>query len=345
MPELPTTLAGALDPDWLSAALADVSGGSRVVTVETVDLIQTRATKARFAATFEDGRVGSYCLKGFFSMDGKPSGGGGTMQLEADFYELLAPNLQVRTPRCAAAVIDRATPDAVLILEDLVVAGATFCSTKDAFAPDHAAQTVEQLALLHGGPIKPADFPDAQPRIAALASGNLISADELQALLAGPRGTPLPAEVKDAKAMFTAMRNLAAVDRDTPNFLVHGDSHAGNFYRSPEGYGLLDWQLLQCGGWALDLAYHINTVLAVEDAVGNERDLLKHYLGKMRSLGAEMPSLDEAWTLYRQACVYGYFLWALTRTVEPATIHECCKRLGSAVARHESMRILGSGEN
>jgi hypothetical protein len=39
--------------------------------------------------------------------------------------------------------------------------------------------------------------------------------------------------------------------------------------------------------------------------------------------------------------VYGYFLWAITRRVEPAIINVFVNRLGSAVTRHESYRLLG----
>jgi hypothetical protein len=39
--------------------------------------------------------------------------------------------------------------------------------------------------------------------------------------------------------------------------------------------------------------------------------------------------------------VYGYYLWAITRRVEPAITNVFVNRLGNAVARHESYRLLG----
>ncbi|MFC6435459.1 hypothetical protein ACFQAQ_09885 [Novosphingobium resinovorum] len=30
--------------------------------------------------------------------------------------------------------------------------------------------------------------------------------------------------------------------------MIHGDAHAGNVFRTPEGMGVIDWQLLQRGG-------------------------------------------------------------------------------------------------
>ena len=53
---VPDTLAAALDPVWLSAALATDSGGKAVRSVERLEVIRTVATKVRFAVEFEGGR-------------------------------------------------------------------------------------------------------------------------------------------------------------------------------------------------------------------------------------------------------------------------------------------------
>jgi hypothetical protein len=39
--------------------------------------------------------------------------------------------------------------------------------------------------------------------------------------------------------------------------------------------------------------------------------------------------------------VYGYYLWSITRRVEPAIINVFVGRLGASVTRHESYRLLG----
>ena len=49
-----------------------------------------------------------------------------------------------------------------------------------------------------------------------------------------------------------------------PQFLVHGDAHAGNIFRTDRGSGLIDWQVLQRGTWAIDVAYHLCAVLPVD---------------------------------------------------------------------------------
>jgi hypothetical protein len=39
--------------------------------------------------------------------------------------------------------------------------------------------------------------------------------------------------------------------------------------------------------------------------------------------------------------VYGYYLWSITRRVDPAIIKVFGSRLGAAVTRHDSYRVLG----
>ena len=115
----------------------------------------------------------------------------------------------------------------------------------------------------------------------------------------------------------------------------------GNIFRTAQGAGLIDWQVLQRGGWAVDVAYHFCAVLPVELAEREERRLLGEYLGWMRGAGFVMPDEEEAWLQYREAVVYGYFMWGITRRVDPPIIVQFTDRLGRAVMRHDSFALLG----
>ncbi|MFT3965049.1 MAG: aminoglycoside phosphotransferase family protein [Sphingobium sp.] len=340
---VPGTLAEALDPVWLSEALAPVTGGKPVTAVETVEVIRTVATKVRFTAAFDGARDGreAFCLKGLLDVDAVGAAGGPTTVLECDFYDKLAPRLSVRVPERVATVVDRDAPMGVLLMRDLVAGGGHFCSALDAFTPDDAAQSLDQLAALHGGAGLLGELPWVGRRAAALANSDYVTAEMLQEMLDGPRGETLPPATRDAARLRAAVKALAARDGETPDFLIHGDAHAGNIFRTAEGAGLIDWQLLQRGGWALDIAYHISAVLPVEVAEAHERDLLDHYLDRMKGLGAAMPDAETAWAEYRAAAAYGYFLWAITRRVDPAIINVFVARLGAAATRHDSFRLLG----
>jgi len=342
-PAFPHTLEAALDPEWLTYALTPLTGGTAVISVETVEVIRTVATKIRFTAAYEGAPGGktALCLKALLDVDEQMKRGGATTVLEADFYEKLKPKLKIRCPDLVASVIDREQQFGIIIMRDVIDRGGRFCSALEPFSADEAAASIGQLAQLHLGRALLDETPWAKPRLADFTRNAYVPQPLLQELLNGPRGVGLPARTLDAALLLQALEALAALDAGRPQYLIHGDSHAGNIYRTPQGTGLIDWQLLQRGGWALDIAYHIAAVLPVEVAEREERNLLEHYLTTMRSLGSEVPDSEEAWKQYRTSLVYGYYLWSITRRVDPPIINLFVNRLGSAVTRHESFKLLG----
>lgn len=340
--DVPVTLQGALDPAWLSAALVGVSQGAPVRAVEVLEVIRTVATKVRFAVTFEgQAERQAFCLKGFLDMDGSVAAGSATTVLEADFYRDIAAHVALRAPPCVATIIDREAPRGVVIMRDLIAAGARFCSALEAFSAEDASRSLEQLALLHAAPGLLEGRPWLQPRIAQLANAQYVPQPVLQEMLNGPRGEGLPERTRDAALLIAGVKALAQIDTSRPQTLVHGDYHAGNVYQTTDGPGMIDWQLLQKGSWVLDVAYHINAVCDVAVAEREERRLLAHYLDAARSLGCPVPGQEDAWAAYRAAVVYGYYLWGITRRVDPAIINVFVNRLGNAVTRHGSFALLG----
>jgi 5-methylthioribose kinase len=184
-------------------------------------------------------------------------------------------------------------------------------------------------------------FPWIDNRIARLAQAPHVSQAVLQELLDGPRAHGFPARTRDATLLLAGMKALAQQSGAEKQTLVHGDAHAGNIYRTEDGCGLIDWQLLQKGCWALDVPYHICAVLEVADAEREERRLLSHYLETVRRLGGEPPDPEVAWMRYRASVVYGFYLWSITRRVDPIITNVFVQRLGAAVTRHDSYRLLG----
>ncbi|MFT4056891.1 MAG: aminoglycoside phosphotransferase family protein [Novosphingobium sp.] len=339
---VPATLEQALDPQWLAGALAHIATGRGIARVQEVEVIRTVATKVRFAVTFDDGETRGFCLKGLLDVDAMTARGGPTCVLESDFYNKIAPVIGVRVPECVATVIDREAQQAVTIMRDLIVDGARFCSALDPFTADDALESLGQLALLHSRSdfLEGADW--IRPRAADLAQMRYVTPEALQELLDGPRGENLSPRVRSAANLAVAVRELAARDAARPQFMIHGDAHAGNVFRTEEGMGVIDWQLLQRGGWALDVAYHLNAVLPTEVAEVEERRLLGEYLAMMQGHGMDMPGGEQAWAQYREAVTYGYYLWSITRRVDPPIIVQFVDRLGKAVMRHDSFGLLGA---
>lgn len=339
---VPFTLKQALDPEWLGEALAPVSGGAAIESISVVETLRTMATKVRFAVRFKgDPEPHGFCLKGFLDMEQGLAKGDPSRTYEPDFYRFIAPKISTRTPTCVAQIVDREEMQGVIIMRDLIVDGARFCSALEAFSTDQAARSLEQIAKLHKEAHLLKELPWVARRVAKLGEAKYVTPVMMQELLDGPRGVGLPDHIKNADTLVAAMRALAVEDEKRPATIVHGDVHAGNIYEARDGIGIIDWQVIQKAGWALDVAYHINAVLAVDVATNAERDLLGHYLDTARGLGCEVPaSFDEAWAQYREALVYGYFLWAMTRRVDPEITNVFVNRLGSAVHRHDSFRLL-----
>jgi Ser/Thr protein kinase RdoA (MazF antagonist) len=176
-----------------------------------------------------------------------------------------------------------------------------------------------------------------------VAANPYLTLAEQQALFEDPRGEHLPRSLLSAERLHAGMKRLAEHSSKFASCLCHGDFHAGNLYTDANGQpGVLDWQIVMRSTWALDVAYHLSTILTVEDREASEKELLKYYLDRLRAYGAEPPAWEEAWLQYRVHMIYGYFQWAMTRWVKPPTIiYEFVRKIGLALASLESYELLG----
>jgi hypothetical protein len=341
----PDALETVRSREWLSTMLAARWPDAQVRDVETVEILATQATKIRLKLDVAGGGEGvptQICIKGVLTDTGAhPS----ASIVETLFYRELAAGLPVRVPQCIHASLNADGSRGVIVMHDIIAAGGHFCSALQPFTPDEAADGLDQLALLHA---------ESQPGSKAFGHGwahsfldriakqPIIAREDFQAQLDGSRGERLAPAVRDAARLQNGLEALAADVRGRPLCLVHGDAHAGNVYRDADGaLGLVDWQILQKGSWAIDVAYHLASVLPPEVCRANERDLLADYCTRLRAYdGPEIPA-DEAWRSYRIAMVYGYYLWSITRKVEPEIIDTFVYRLGTAVHDLESFEVLG----
>lgn len=336
---IPATMDEALNPAWLTMALGEVSGSAPVVSVELSEVIRTMASKVRIKVQFaNDTREHAYCLKAFW---GEPGGGGLTTIREGKFYRDIGPRLSMRLPKVPAILLDEEGAEGILIMEDLIAAGARFCSALEPFTPQLAMQSLDQLARLHADTVLVEQTEWLPNRIEAIAERPHYTADRLQELLNDGRAAELDRQICNAERIHAGLRALAHRNRERPLSLVHGDCHAGNLFELPEGLGFTDWQLIQRGHWALDVAYHICAVLTPDDAKTHERHLLREYLAARMQHGGWAPDWDEAWSDYRAAQLYGYYHWAITSRGEPSIVKIFTERLGAGVARHDSFALLG----
>lgn len=341
----PTDEQTVLSAGWLTEVLRPRHPAVTVAGTEVVERLETVATKVRFRVDYGadgDGLPGALCAKGYFNPGVRVQAG----QVEAVFYRELAPSLgAVSTPPCVHVGIDETTGHGLVVMEDLVAAGATFLDPLSSYGPDQAAATLDQLAALHAATWENPEMapsPAFTPRLATLAG--YFQPDQLQAQLDDGRAPDVPADVRRADRVQAAVRALGALvdSGDHPRCVVHGDVHTGNVYQQADGRpGLIDWQVVQWGVWALDVAYHLAAVLDPADRARAERDLLDHYLDRLAAHGVAPPDREQAWWLYRAHLPYGFYMWGITRMVDRPIVERHTSRLGRAVADHQSLDLLG----
>jgi len=336
---VPTTLDAVLDTEWLGKSLADIEEGDRILTVEAVDTSKTLAEKVRFRVEVEraDGvrETRAYCVKAH--LDGSP---GADLLSEAHFYATLAPQLDVRAPRAYYSAVDDAAQQAIVIMDDVVANGGTFMNAFTPYSVRTARDTLGQLAQLHAATWGCAGLTELgwlDPRITGMA--DIFPVALLQELLDDGRGPDVAPELRSAENVAEAMRRTGAHEITC---VIHADPHSGNSYLDADGRACwLDWQIVQRGNWATDIAYHLGTVLTVETRRSHEANLLRHYLVELSAAGAPAPPWDAAWEQYAQSFAYGYFLWVITRISSREVVLVHIPRLAAALTDHNTFRRLG----
>ncbi len=344
---VPNTLKQALEPQWLSAVLGRRYPGVKVASVQPGPIVSRVSTNARFHLEFvgsvPDSLPADLCVKGYFA--DCPSGD--TAQRvgvpEALFYRDLALESGVRTLNSIYADVDSEFRRGVVITEDVVVQGATFLDSLSPYGIDQVAESLEQLAILHGRSWNRATAMGSwlTPRLGIVMIGRGIP--EIGGNFEGPIGSGVPEEVRDAERLFVSYRALAqrVAESREPECLIHGDAHVGNLYLDRTGHPyLVDWQMVQRAPWYLDVGYHIGCTLSPDDRREHETDLLAHYLGCLRREGVEPPSKKDAWSQIALGMVYGFYLWGITLKVAPPITTVMLERLGTAVLDHDAYRSL-----
>jgi hypothetical protein len=339
----PRHTADIQDPDWLTAVMQASAPGCRVVGVEVIEETRVVATKSRLRLTYAPDRpqgIGALCVKAFVDTDAYQARLSWMSSVEARFYERLASRVPVCTPYSPYAAVDPTSGIGIILMEDLVAPGARFLSPLVPIGVDLIAQTVQQLARLHAAFSSRRELRNLQwlpPLLQTLSQSPSMDDDSLQHLLAGPRGSGLSPDVLDAARLHRALGLAVHIEARLPTTVLHGDCHCGNMFELPEGPGLLDWQLVQTGHWARDLAYHLGSSLTLDEGAAHECDLVDHYLECFRAAGGTPPSRGPAWDQYRDSVLYGYYMWLVTLRVPEDITVENCRRLGHAMMRHDTL--------
>jgi hypothetical protein len=308
------------------------------VTAVTVGEIDQRvSTNAPISVDLADGQTRHYYVKGYFGEEGRFARSAGIP--EAMFYRELADSTGMRLLRCAFADVDETNDANVVITEDVGGEGAEFLDSLHVYSVDQAAESLEQLALLHAATW----MDDAYRDVPWLASRlnrytETRGVADIAGNFGGPIGAGVPEAVRDAQRLYDAYRMLGAdVAGATPWCVIHGDPHIGNLYLDGAGRPtFLDWQLVQRGPWYLDVGYHLASVLTIDDRRRNEIDLVRHYLDRLAAGGVTVDD-DDVWRGVRRGMLHGFYLWGITLKVDPRKTTVLLERLGTAVADHDAL--------
>jgi hypothetical protein len=340
-PPIPDTLATALSPAWLTAALRTRYPDLTVTAVTPGPLVSRVSANARFrihcAGGLPEGLSPDLCVKGYFSDLGQSALGG---LGEGLFYRELVAATGIRTLPHVYVDVDPGRGASVLITEDVVVPGGVFLDALSHYTVDQVAQSLEQFAALHAATwLDPVVGRTAWLRSSLSHLLHSRGLPEISANFDGPIGAGVPERVRDAVRLYDTYSVVAAeAVTASPWSVIHGDAHVGNLFVDAAGRpSLVDWQLAQRGPWYLDVGYHIASALPVGERRRVEGDLVRHYLERLAAAGVDAPTEPDAWRGVRRGLVHGFYLWGITQKVAPPITTELLRRIGTAVDDHDAL--------
>ncbi len=339
--------------DWLTMALSTDRPGVEVLQSSVQRVLHGTSTKAMVSLTYNDAGMAAdlppqLLAKAGFEEHSPMMATSGIYHREGRFYREIRHQLPVVAPAPFYGDYDDATMQGIALMEDLSGTGAVFSSPTVEVSVDRVSTMLEMFARFHAfwwhNSVLDSMSLFIDPDGPAAHWFQINGPDVVEGWLATARVEGVPEHVKDPKRMNKAL--WAAIRRNNvaPYCFIHGDSHHGNSYFTADGTGgLYDWQTWAKGSWAHDIAYYVCSALSVEDRRRSAPDLVRHYLGHLRSNGADAPGFDEAWGEFRRFCAYGYYAWITNPTNFQAEENNVAitRRFGHAVADLESFELLG----
>ncbi|WP_328395086.1 phosphotransferase [Nocardia sp. NBC_00416] len=293
-----------LTPEWLTAALA---GHVTTVSTETVGTGQI-GTVYRLRLT-GDGVPEQVLAKLPAADPGTRALLAGAYRQEVRFYTEIAPTVAVRTPRCHHAETHGDGAEFVLLLEDLAPArqGDQIAGCPVA----HAHPAVANLAGLHA----PRWCDETLLGIEGFSRNGPQEAETLRELY-GPTtdifldrlGDRLSAEDHETVRACGEVIADWLLARPERFGLVHGDYRLDNLMfgagATPQ-VTAVDWQTVNLGLPARDLAYFITTSFDPETRRSAEKSLVATYHQRLTELGVTGYTVEDCWQDYRFATLQG----------------------------------------
>ena len=295
---LTNATVGSFDAEMIAEGVGLLGQLARVsLRYEGSDAGAPRSLIAKFPAASEENRE----LASLFRF----------YEREVRFYEEIADEVELRTPRRYYSTISLATGEYVLLLEDLAPARVgdqlVGCSREE------AELAIRELAKFH------ATWWDS-PRLEEIDWMPYIndpvnkSAEESYQNAWDPFlerfGDRLPQSVlPTAERLASNAANLLDQLAEPPRTIAHADYRADNlFFATPEGgdpLAVIDWQISSRGRGVSDVAYFMSQSVQLEERRASEKDLLRTYHLTLMENGVRGYDFDQCLHDYRVGTLFG----------------------------------------
>lgn len=292
-----------LTSEWLTAALADVTDGARVT-----DLVAMRvgngniADSVRLVPVWDRPTPNLQSLVAKVPSSEEVSRATGfatrTYELEAAFYNELAPTVWVNRPTCYLARFDPEDEAYVVLMEDLSPAEAG--DQIEGCEPEDAAAVIPELAALHaprwGDPSLLALDWLARPLQESVDGVVQLTSVLFPGFLERYRDRLDPGVEALSERLVKSLAGYL-LDRPGEWTVVHGDFRLDNVLFGGPRVAVVDWQTIKIGPGLSDVSYFIGSALHPDDRRHAENDLVREYHRAMRVAGVDL-SWSDCWTGY-----------------------------------------------
>lgn len=226
---------------------------------------------------------------------------------EVRFYNSLAEQCPVRTPRSYYGAVNEETSQFAMVLED--IGAMRIVDQNVGMAIDDARRAIDALAKFHATWWGKGD--------ALAANGTTISLGDpiypaiLPTVFAEGwekvnRELDVPDSIAKVAAKFApAIAGMLSSLMEGPTTLAHGDFRADNMmFTDDNELALFDFQIIGTGTGAYDLAYFVTQSLSADDASKYERELFDRWIEGLRANGVKDVNRDELWRHYRTTALF-----------------------------------------
>jgi hypothetical protein len=231
---------------------------------------------------------------------------------EVGFYQHIADQVELRTPRCYFSAFEPSNGDFVLLLEDM--APAVVGDQVAGCAVEHVRLAVRELARFQATWWDSPELDKLEWMPGIDAEWNIAAAEQNYELTWAPfcefTASYLTPALRETGQRFgkSVRKLMSQFGQDLPTTIVHGDYRLDNmFFGSPQGgpeFAVIDWQIASRAGGVFDVAYFVAGTLPEEERKSREREILRLYHETLQLHGVKDYSFEQCWEDYRLSMLF-----------------------------------------